>query len=318
MAGAILAPTPLWRGAPFALFLFGAAMATLPAALLADGFGRRAALALGASLGIGGGALAAHGFVSGRFSGLALGALWLGAAQGFGFFYRHAQTSRSENRVRDIAVIFGGGAIGALLAPLVTSLSQSAPGPLAPAKLLIAAGLVEAVLLVVAIGMRPGGAVAAAMDPRPIPLGRFLGATLAASIAWFGMSRLMAGAEPSMALCGIGMATASGVIANHLLWMYAPAALAGLWLRRVGAARVAAIGVIVVVGAVLAFARLGTTFEFAALMALAGFGWSLAMSGAGALLFEAGPPPARWLAGHDAAFFCAGVLGALSAGWSSP
>ena len=315
MAGAILAPTPLWRAAPYALFLLGAALATLPAALLADGFGRRAALALGASLGIGGGALAAHGFVAGQFSGLALGALWLGAAQGFGFFYRHGPISRSENRSTDFAIVFGGGAVAALLAPAVVSLAQSTPGPLAPAKLLIGASIVEVAVLLLAIGFQPAAAVATAAEARAIPHLRFLGATLAAAGAWFGMSHLMATAAPSMALCGIGMATASGVIANHLLWMYAPAAFAGLWLRRVGAARVAATGLIVVAGAVFEFGRSATTFEFAASMAVAGFGWSLAMSGASALLLQDGAPSARWLALHDAAFFSAAVAGALSAGW---
>jgi hypothetical protein len=48
-------------------------------------------------------------------------------------------------------------------------------------------------------------------------------------------------------------------------------------------------------------------------MSVAGFGWSFVMSGATSLLFENGVPAARWLAVHDAAFFSAGVAGALSA-----
>ncbi|MGA2794227.1 MAG: hypothetical protein ABSE69_11965, partial [Roseiarcus sp.] len=51
MAGVILAPKPVWAALPYALTLVGAGVATLPAAALTDLFGRRAALALGASLG---------------------------------------------------------------------------------------------------------------------------------------------------------------------------------------------------------------------------------------------------------------------------
>jgi hypothetical protein len=313
MAGAILAPTPAWRAAPYAMFLLGAALATLPAALLADRFGRRAGLVLGASLGIGGGALAAHGFAAGQFPGLVLGAVWLGAAQGFGFFYRHPPISRAGNATRDFAFLFGAGVLAAVLAPVVTQLSLVTPGALALPKLLVSTSIAEVAVLVVAIGFQPVGALAATAEQRPIALGRFLAATLAAAGAWFGMTRLMASAAPEIALCGIGMATASGVIANHLLWMYAPAAFAGLWLKRIGAGRGAALGLIVVAGAVFAFERAATTFEFAALMSVAGFGWSFAVSGATALLFENGAPPPRWLAVHDAAFFSAGVAGALSA-----
>ncbi len=64
-AGVSLAPKPIWAALPYALTLVGAGVATLPAAALADLFGRRAALALGASLGLAGGAVAARSFVAG-------------------------------------------------------------------------------------------------------------------------------------------------------------------------------------------------------------------------------------------------------------
>jgi hypothetical protein len=312
LAGAILAPNPLARAAPYALFLLGAALATLPAALLEDQFGRRAALALGASLGIGGGVLAARSFVVGEDSGLAIGALWLGVAQGFGFFYRHATVARGGTRARDFAIVFGAGAFAAGIAPLLANLAQAAPGPLAPAKLLIGASVAEVATLALALGLPARRGVAAPQTTRAIEGRRFAGATLAAALAWFGMSRLMAEASPSMALCGVGLATASGVIANHLLWMYAPAAFAGPWVRRGGAARIAFAGVLLVAVASLGFSRAETALGFAAAMAAAGLGWSLAMAGASGLLFERGPPAARWLALHDAAFFAAGVAGALS------
>lgn len=312
VAGAILAPTPLWGAAPFALLLLGAALATLPASLLTDLFGRRAALALGASLGLAGGALASRGFAVGQFSGLALGAFWLGAAQGFGFYYRHAPVTRAASRTRAIGIVFSGGVAAAMLAPIVVSLARSASGPLAPATLLACASAVEVAILILAIGSPAGGAISAPLPALPDRPGRFMSATFAAAGAWFGMSLLMANAAPAMVFCGIGMATASAVIANHLLWMYAPAALSSAWLARVNPAAVAAVGVSLVAGSVLVFWRQSTLTGFAALMAAAGFGWSLAMYGASAMLFETGRPSTKWLALHDGVFFAAGVAGALA------
>ena len=104
-AGLVLAPRTSMAVWPYALTLVGAGIATLPAAALTDLFGRRAALALGASLGLAGGALAARSFAGGQFFGLALGAFWLGVAQGFGFFYRHAGVSGGRDKSRTIAAI---------------------------------------------------------------------------------------------------------------------------------------------------------------------------------------------------------------------
>ncbi len=55
LAGRLLAPTPILMAAPYIAMLLGAATATFPASFLLDAFGRRAALALGASLGVAGG-----------------------------------------------------------------------------------------------------------------------------------------------------------------------------------------------------------------------------------------------------------------------
>jgi MFS family permease len=140
MAGQVLTSNHAWAPLPYALTLVGAATATLPAALLSGTLGRRAGLALGASLGFAGGCLAAWGFASGHFSGLALGSFWLGLAQGFGFFHRHGQTALASNKARTVAFLLGSGCLAALLAPALLSLSLHLAGPLAPAVALLASG----------------------------------------------------------------------------------------------------------------------------------------------------------------------------------
>ena len=81
--GAALAPRPAIANLPYALTLLGAAIASLPASMLLDQFGRRAAFALGACLGTSGGILAAFAIATQQFGLLSLGALWIGIAQGF-------------------------------------------------------------------------------------------------------------------------------------------------------------------------------------------------------------------------------------------
>jgi hypothetical protein len=93
--------------------------------------------------------------------------------------------------------------------------------------------------------------------------------------------------------------------------MYAPAALLGPWVGRFGAARIAAVGLALILCALFAAGRPTTPFEFAALMVLAGCGWSLAMLGATTSIHSHCSPSPRLLAMHDSALFAAAIAGAF-------
>src|SRR5947209_12188806 len=54
----VIAPSPWLANLPYALTWLGAALASFPASILIDQFGRRAAFALGASTGLAGGLVA--------------------------------------------------------------------------------------------------------------------------------------------------------------------------------------------------------------------------------------------------------------------
>ena len=312
IAGMILAPKPIWTALPFALTLVGAGVATLPAAALTDLFGRRAALALGASLGLAGGVIAARSFAAGQFFGLALGAFWLGVAQGFGFFYRHAPVLRAGDKTHAIAIVLGSGSLAAILAPAVIGISQTMAGALAPAAALLCAGAVQIVVLGLAMTMLGARDVSAAVASQSSSKGPFFVATAAVAIAWFAMTSLMAHAAPSMALCGVGAAAASGVIASHILAMYAPAAIVGPWVRKVGAAKVTTVGLVLILCALAGASRAATAYEFEVVMLLAGSGWSLTTLGATISIHDNCSPSPRLLALHDCAIFAAAVSGALA------
>ena len=312
VAGVVLAPSPGWAALPYALTLVGAGVATLPAALLTDFFGRRATMALGASLGLAGGAIAARGFAIGQFWIMALGAFWLGAAQGFGYFHRHGAATRAADKARAVALVLGAGCAAAFAAPTIMAAAQAKAGPLAPAAGLMAAGALQVLTLALVMTGGAAGRLGAAPAPARLEAGRFVPATTAASLAWFGMTRLMAHAAPAMIDCGVGESFVAGVIASHLVWMYAPAAAAGPWITRLGAGKVTMAGLAMIAAALAIFGLDTSAPPFAALMALAGGGWSLAMLGATVTLHRGSSPSAGWLALHDGALFAAAVAGALS------
>jgi MFS family permease len=297
----LIAPTIERVGWPFALLLVGAALASFPAALLVDAFGRRAALGLGASLGVAGGALAAFSVAKANFFGLCLGALWLGFAQGFALFYRHVA---AQGAPRDGLVVLAGGAGAALLAPLFVSLAAS-PG----ATLLVASGLHIGALV---LSVRLPHMIASAATAREGRLtGRFVLATVAGALAWFVMSAGMLHGPLTLAVCAATPAFIGGAMGWHLFSMYGPAALAARWpalfppLAALGgglAALLAGWGSV----------RLGASATSVAIGLLAiGMGWGAVNIGALRLLHEGARPSRAALAFHDLCLLGAAAAGAL-------
>jgi len=236
----------------------------------------------------------------------------LGVAQGFGFFYRHAGVSGGRDKSRTIAAVLGSGALAALAAPGIIVLAQSAAGPLALAVALLYAGIVQVVVLALAMMTLGGGGVRAGVAATSKWKWPIVAATAASAVAWFGMAALLARAAPNMALCGVGAAAASGLIASHILSMSAPAALVGPWAERLGTGKVAAVGVLAVVCALVLARRATTAPEFEVTMLFAGCGWALTMLGAALTIHEGGSPSPRTLALHDGVLFAAAVAGALT------
>jgi hypothetical protein len=306
-----LAPSPLWLGAPYGAMLAGGLIATFPAAFLMDIFGRRAAFSLGASLGLAGGAVAAWGIVFGQFAGLVLGCFWLGVAQGFGLYYRHAAALTFGQR--SIGFVLGGGCLAALSAPTLTALVQGHAGVLAPAALILMAG--AACLANLALAVRLPGLPSHTLEAAtPSTWRHGLPATLLAAMAWFVMTAMMGSAPLLMRGCGVGFAASAVPIAWHVLAMYLPAVLAAPAVERLGGLTIALAGAsLILLGAGL-LAKASVLALFTLALVLAGSGWSLTMLGATALLYAQGTPSRLLLAFHDFCLFAAAIAGALLVG----
>ena len=311
IAGAVIATRPSLANLPYALTLLGAALASLPASLLLDRFGRRAAFALGASLGTAGGLLAGWAAMSRHFPELCVGALWLGMAQGFALFYRHAAAMVPGRGSRAALSVLAGGCVASLAVPATIALARYGAGPYADAALMLVAGLASLAALPLMLSLPRR--LAAPMTP-----GRERGsstsfwiATAAGAFAWFSMAHVMAGAPSALIGCGLGVIAMGGLVSWHLIAMYGPMALVTRRREMLPTPLMTGAG-LALLGLAIAMPREdAVTIEL--LLILGGVGWSLVQIGASRLLYDEGVRSRLAFALHDVAILGAALLGASSA-----
>jgi hypothetical protein len=308
VASASLAPQPQFIGMPYGAMLIGALLATFPASYLMDIFGRRAAFALGASLGHAGGCIAAWGIAWGQFTGLVLGSFWLGVAQGFGLFYRHAAALGSGARA--VGFVLGSGCVAALVAPGLLALIAGAAGPFAGAVAAFVAGASSLATLACAMGL-PAAAPVIYPARSDLVRGDFVLATGLGALAWFLMTALMGSAPLLMVDCGIGGANVATPIAGHILAMYFPALVAGLAIDMLGGALLCLLGVALISVAAGLTVYQHSLAGFSVVLIGAGCGWSLATLGATVWLHRSAAPSRTSLAVQDFCLFAAAIGGAF-------
>ena len=313
LAGLWLAPTPTLMSAPYMAMLIGAAVATFPASFLLDTFGRKASFALGASHGLAGGLMMAWALSSHAFWPFCLGAFWLGVAQGFTLFYRHE--AAIGHTVKDkgfaIACVFGAGALAGVVGPaLILGLELLMPGR-RDIGLALAAALAQVFVLTVAMASAPTSGSQLVQPISQLKRSDFFAATFIAAAAWFGMTAQMLATPAAMLACGIEISGVFGVMAWHVMAMYAPAFLIPYLSKKIGAAPVALAGLALIVTAKFVTAHASNVVDFTIILGLLAVGWSLATTAATLWLHRNGSPSRLWLAGHDALLFLAALAGAF-------
>ena len=313
LAGEMLAPRGWLAAVPFVALFAGAVAATFPASLLTDAFGRRAAFALGASLGVAGGLAVAWSLVSAAFWPLVVGAFWVGIANGFALRYRHAAAAGGGD-ARAAAIVIGSGALVGFVAPALAGFAELKLTPFVGAGTALLAAVAHVFALGAAVALPPAGPGAVVAEPEG-KAGRsaWLVPTAVAALAWFGMMAVMAFAPLGLAGCGVAFGATVGAVAWHLVAMYAPALMLDVMVERIGTGPLAAGGL-----ALVGLAVAGTVVQAsgpAILVALiaAGTGWSLATSAALVEMHRAAPTRTA-VAAHDACILLAGIAGALASG----
>lgn len=316
LAGQQLAPKGIWVGLPFAAMLLGAVAATLPASLLLDRFGRRASFALGASLGFAGALMVAFALIERNYPLLCLGGFWLGIAQGFGLFYRHAAALAPGGKPSAAAAVLGAGVLAGLLGPFIANTAEALSEPFFLVGSTLAAACVQLGALALAVTIpEPPIALGQSQETRPArPVGFVLPTIIAAS-AWFVMTWGMAAGPLAMMGCGIGIGGISGVISLHLVVMYAPGLIAGRLVKDMGTLPVASVGLASCAAGAVLLSQVQAVTGFSLALGLIGAGWGLAVAASTIRLHEAGTIRPSWLAVHDGACLLAALAAALAAGF---
>ena len=308
LAGGKLAPTHALAGAPFALTLLGAALASIPASLLIDIFGRRAAFALGASLGTAGGLLGAAAIVKGDFTLLCLAGLWIGVAQGFALFYRHAAAA-AGGEGRDALTVLSGALAAGFVAPAIVFFCQVQAGPLVDAALAVAAGLTSFAALPILLTLPHDIRPRAPAHVAPLRDRRFWFAGAAGVASWFFMAWVMTRAPMALAGCGLGAGLIGAFVSWHVVAMVAPIGVGARWNVATGIALPVGLALLTVA---LVGGR-GGALSLEAGLIMAGLGWSFIQ--VAVARFLAAAAPSRLALGlHDCAILTAALAGALVGG----
>ncbi|EIM29790.1 hypothetical protein [Microvirga lotononidis] len=313
LAGLALAPSRGLATLPYTSFYIGAALASLPASLLLDSFGRRAAFSLGASLGAAGGLVLVWALVSMHFNALVLGAFWLGIAGGFSLFYRHAAVPVGDKGTGAVLIVFGAATLASLAAPTISSLAETLASPRVFAGTAAAAALAHVASLVATASLpyrrsrEPDAKATGLHGWRSI-----LAPTALGTLGWLAMTALM-GATP-MAVIGCAPSEAVvGAISWHIMAMYAPSLLLAFFPRLALPAPLTVSGCILLAAGAAAFMVSGSVGGFSAAAALVGSGWSLTMLGTTLWIHRS--PVSRWLLGlHDSTLLTGAILGTFAAG----
>lgn len=314
LAGLSLAPSQSLASLPYAAFYIGAALAGLPASLLLDSFGRRAAFSLGASLGTAGGMVLVWALVSMHFGALVLGAFWLGIAGGFSLFYRHAAVPVGGRSPTALLIVFGAATLAGLATPSIAGLAEAVALPRAFAGTAAAAALAHVASLAATAALpyqqrREHRSEATGLQGwRSILLPTAIG-----SGGWFAMTALM-GATP-IAVIGCAPSEAVvGAVAWHVMAMYAPSLILAVLPQAARPRLLSSGGCLLLATGAVAFTLSSSAGGFSASAALVGMGWSLIMLGT-TLWVNGKGPVSRWLLGlHDGALLTGAVLGAFLAG----
>ncbi len=278
-------------------FVVGSALAAMPAALWMAKVGRRRGFMTGSAIAVVGAATCALALWLGSFALFCLGTAVIGIYTAFGLQYRFAaaEVAAPEFRAKAISLVLAGGIAGGFLGPQASLWAMD----LLPVRFL-GSFLVLSAIAIVALAVqsqvhvpppsmeetRGGGRPLARIARQPV----FIVAALSAALGYGIMNLLMTATPLAMSFCGHPFSAAAFVIEWHVVGMYAPGFFTGSLIKRFGALKVIAVG-IVLMGACVAVALSGIAlWQFWTALLLLGVGWNFMYTGGTTLLIDAYTP----------------------------
>ncbi len=323
LAGYALAPDKALATLPSAIYVVGAALATVPASLWMKRVGRRNGFVGGAAFGLAGALVATWAIESASFALLCAGSFLLGVNNAFGQYYRFAaaDAAPADFKARAISYVLAGGLVGGIVGPEVSKYTRELAQPTfvaSYASLAIFCALAMAIASRLAI--EEPAADASAGPARSLrEIASQPAFIVAATVAGFGyavMTLLMTATPLAMGFCGHPYSAAASVIAAHVVAMFAPSFFTGSLIKRLGVLPVMAAGVALLF-ACIAMGLSGIAVRhFWWALVLLGLGWNFTYIGGTTLLTETYRPSekAKAQGANEMAVFTVQALSAFSSG----
>lgn len=317
---------------PVAMMFVATMCTSIPAGMLMQRIGRKAAFLWSSLAGIAGAALAAFAIVQHVFWLFVLGTIFIGVYTGFSNFYRFAaaDTVDGPDKARAVSLVMVGGIVAAIVGPNLARVTRTSieDAEFAGAYL-VAAGLYVLVAFALAclqLGENPSGArsrdatrgdeTAARPLATIIRQPKYLIALICGLFGYCVMIFVMTATPLAMQGHDFHFDATSSVIQWHVVAMFAPSFVTGTLIGRLGIARVMGIGAVSGL-ACLGINMAGATYgHYLAALVLLGVSWNFLFVGSTTLLTETCTPAEKNKAQafNDFVVFTAVALASLSAG----
>ncbi len=323
LAGQGLAPHKTLATVPLACVPVATMITTVPAAQMMRRFGRKPGFVLGTLLGVVGGLVCAWGVYAGSFVLLCVGAVGIGAVNGFATYYRFAaaEVVDEERRSRAISLVMAGGVVAAVAGAQLAAWSKDWLAHAFAGSFVCIALVQGAILLVLLFTWLPRPQ-AEELGDQGRPLGEiarrpaFALALLGALTGYGVMSLLMHATPLSMGRHHHSFVDTTRVIQWHVLGMYVPAFFTGHLIRWAGEVKVMLAGVVVLVGSVLVNTGGRAVGYYLVGLLLLGVGWNFLFVGGTSLLTTTYQPneKAKVQAANDFLVFAVMAVSSFAAG----
>ncbi len=301
LVGLNIAPSPAWATLPVTTFVLGAMFTTVPASMLMQRLGRKPIFLMGAGVSILGAALAVWSIITSNFAAFCFATALQGVFQATSGFYRFAAAEAADENSKSIAIswVLTGGVVAAIGGTVISNYtSEMIPlhtfaGSYAAAVILALINMAVVMCLTIPkpVASTVGGSARPWSELLRQP--KMLVAMASAMVSYGLMNLMMTAAPVAMIGCGFTKGDASWVIQWHVLAMYVPSFFTGQLIKKFGAEKITALGMVMLMlaaGAGLAGISFG---HFAVALIILGLGWNFGFIGGTTMLTDTYRPSER-------------------------
>ena len=301
LVGLMLAPSPGWATTPVTTFVLGSAIATVPASLLMQRFGRVPIFVGGAGACIIGALIGVYAIFTQNFALFCVSTMFQGVFQATSGYYRFAAVDGASAELKPIAIswVLTGGVVAAIAGTLISANTADYFAPYTFAGSYAASAIIALIAVSVLLMLNlPKPTAEEISGPQRswrelLAQPQMIVAMAAAIISYAMMNFMMTAAPVAMIGCGFTKFDASWVLQWHVLAMFVPSFFTWHIIKSWCVERVIALGMLFLIAAGIV-GLLDIKFgNFAISLILLGLGWNFGFIGGTTLLTTTYTPSER-------------------------